>query len=136
MSIPKAVKVVISKLAKDAVSEWGSREWYQEILKTGDTARVATSSQLGELRVGVRLGEIEPFSFTYEDNEFNVGENGALEPYWPCGFMDNQAKQIYVLISGMTRDQANEKNISKHKYIQERLLKNKQKGEANDRSKH
>jgi len=101
----KKIHVVISKDNKHAVSDWEARNWYQNLLNSGETAYVASSIMLNELRVGVRLKEIEPFSFEYEGGTYSIGEDAKLSPDWPKGFMDHQAIQMLTIMTGKTREE-------------------------------
>ena len=104
----KKVNVIISKDGKDAVSDWEAANWYQNLLKTGEDAVVATLCMFNELRVGVRVGEIEPFSFTFEGETYSVGEDAKVNPIYPTGFFDHQAQQMFIIMTGKSREQANQ----------------------------
>lgn len=62
---------------------------------------------LNELRVGVRLGEIEVFSFEFEGKVINAQPDGKLDD-WPEGLFDHMAKQVYSLMTGRTREEVEE----------------------------
>ncbi len=95
------VKVVISKDSVHAVSDWDVRAWYLNILETGGTAYVATYIMFNELRVGVRLGEIAPFTFAYDNKEISVGVDAKLSEC-PEGFMGHLKDQMFVIMTGRT----------------------------------
>jgi predicted ATPase len=101
----KKLNVRICKSDKYAVSEWNVKDWYQNLLRTGDEAIVATSNQLNELRVGVVTKEIEPFSFLFGGKYINVTSDGKLSE-WPDGFMDHQKKQMFCIMSKCTRSES------------------------------
>tara|TARA_B100000700_G_scaffold311500_1_gene393393 strand:- start:22128 stop:22781 length:654 start_codon:yes stop_codon:yes gene_type:complete len=98
----KALTVVISDNNEKAVSEWNVRDWYLS-LNDGDTAFVATPTMLSALQLGVRLKELETFTFTFHGQDITCGENGDLDQ-WPVGFMDQQAVYLKALIKGSTYD--------------------------------
>jgi len=94
----KQIEVVISQDSAHAVSDWCANEWYKEILKTGETAFVATIVMFNELRVGVRLGEIAPFSFSYEGKQISVNSDAKVSD----SFMEHMAEQMFVIMTGRT----------------------------------
>ena len=102
----KKLNVIISKKSEHAISDWDVLDWYKEALN-GDksTVYVATSIMFNELRVGVRLGEIEPFSFEYGGETINCLEDGRLDN-WPKGFCDHLKIQMYSLMKGGSREEA------------------------------
>jgi len=104
----KKINVVITDSSADAVADVKVREWYENILLTGGLASVATSTMFNELRVGVKLGEIEPFHFIYQGKRYNVGSDGKVNPTWPKGFVDYQSIQMLSLMSGYSRHDAEE----------------------------
>lgn len=101
----KKLQVVVTTDSQYAVSDWEVESWYKEQLKHGGTAYVATSLMLNELRVGVRLGELEPFSFEFEGETINCLETGELNN-WPNGLGDHVIIQMDVLLEGISREQA------------------------------
>jgi len=100
----KNITVIVSKDNKYAVSDWNARDWYLS-LKDGDTATVASSIMLNELRLGVRSGEIAPFSFDFDGKKVSCGDKGQLDE-WPTGFMDHLGIQMIALMKGITYDNA------------------------------
>lgn len=102
----KKLNVIISKKSEHAISDWDVLDWYKEALNGDEnTVYVATSNMFNELRVGVRLGEIEPFSFDYEGETINCSEDGRLDN-WPNGFCDHLKIQMHSLMKGITREEA------------------------------
>ena len=101
----KTITVIISKEDKDAITDWNVKAWYDNLLQTGDTAVVATPGMLNALRVGVRLGEISPFSFDFEGETIHVAGDARLSN-WPSGFMDHQAKDMFTIMTGKSREEA------------------------------
>lgn len=99
------LQVVITKDSQYALSDWAVEEWYQSLLKQGGVAYVATSVMLNELRIGVRLGEIEPFSFEFGGETVYCLPNGELDK-WPNGLGDHVIIQMDVLMTGVSREQA------------------------------
>ena len=100
----KKIRVIISNGNEHAVTDWNARDWYLA-LKDNDNAFVATSAMLNQLRLGVRLGEIEPFSFLFYDETINCGSKGELDK-WPCGFMDHLGISVKALMKCITHDQS------------------------------
>jgi hypothetical protein len=100
----KKINVVISNINKHAVTDWNARAWYLS-LNDGDTAYVATSTMLNELRLGVRNKELETFTFHFNDDVVSCGEKGHLDK-WPCDFMDHQAIHVKALMKGISYEQS------------------------------
>ncbi len=120
----KKLNVVITADDKHAVSDWNAKGWC-ESLKDGDTAYVASTTMFGELRVGVRLGHIAPFSFEFDGKTIEVGTKGELnstgsEQYdpWLDGLFDHQTIQVKMLMSGKSREEV-EKS---HRDLKKRAL--------------
>ena len=102
----KKLNVIISKKSEHAISDWDVLDWYKEALNGDEnTVYVATSIMLNELRVGVRLGEIEPFSFDYEGETVNCLKDGQLDK-WPNGLGDHLIIQMDSLLKCISRDEA------------------------------
>lgn len=112
--ILKQVQVIITDDSRYAVSDWQVTNWYRNLLTTQNPiANVATMGMFNELRVGVRLGEIKPFSFVFEGREYQIGSKGELTPEWAINFFDQQATHMYSLMSGCSREDALKKLIDK-----------------------
>ena len=110
----KQVQVSISDDNRHAVSDWQVQNWYRNLITSQiPVANVATMNMFNELRVGVRLGEILPFSFMFEGQEYQIGNKGELKPDWPLNFFDQQAAHLNSLISGCSREAARQKLIDK-----------------------
>ncbi|MFM2668495.1 hypothetical protein AAFX24_27525 [Vibrio mediterranei] len=99
----KCVSVVISHQDSDAVSDFAVADWYKRMLCSNEVVRVASIVMFNELRVGVMLREISPFSFEFEEQVFNVNRRGHVEPFWPAGFLNQQSFQTYALMAGCDR---------------------------------
>lgn len=102
----KNINIVITEDNAFAVSDWNVGKWY-ESLASGTTVQVATSVMLNELRIGVRLGEIEPFTFEFDGEVINCLPSGELDK-WPNGLGDHVIIQMDVLLQGITREKAKE----------------------------
>lgn len=110
----KQVTVTISDDNRHAVTDMQVLNWYRNLItEKKPVANVATMNMFNELRVGVRLGEIQPFSFMFEGQEYKIGSNGELKPNWPLNFFDQQAAQLNSLMSGCSREEARQKIIDK-----------------------
>lgn len=110
----KKIKVIISNDNKHAVTDWNARDWYLS-LSDGDTAFVATGIMFNELRLGVRLNEVEPFEFEFEGQVITCSDKGQLSE-WPIRFMDQQGIQIKALMKNISYDQSrNELNLMRFK---------------------
>ncbi|EGQ9284614.1 hypothetical protein F7U66_01905 [Vibrio parahaemolyticus] len=100
----KTIKVVISKEAKDAISDFELVDWYSNILLAEEEeleVKVATYLMFCQLRAGVRLKQIAPFNFEYEGKEYQVAEKDAkVYPEWPTGFFDQQASLMFTVMTG------------------------------------
>jgi len=113
----KKINVLFSKDNNHAVTDCNAASWYQTLLACSNeggvqTAVMATGTMLNELRIGVRLKEIEPFEFQYEGQTIKCGEQGQLDS-WPLGLFDELSSQMYVLMSGCTREEAAEKSAGR-----------------------
>jgi hypothetical protein len=104
----KTLHVVISEENEHAVTDTNARAWYLA-LKDNDVAYVATSAMFGQIRLGVRLGEVKPFSTNINGEVVHCGNNGQLDS-WPIGFMDEQAISIKALMKGIPYEQSKEEN--------------------------
>jgi hypothetical protein len=92
----KNIKVFHSTLDEHAVSDTNCNDWYHRI-KDNDTVYFATAIQLNELRIGVMLKEIKPFSIMFNDINIHIGSDGKLSD-WPDDFGDHLMKQMFILI--------------------------------------
>ncbi|MEZ8198471.1 hypothetical protein [Vibrio splendidus] len=102
----KKLNVIISKKSEHALSDWDVLGWYENILNCEETTVfVATSIMLNELRVGVRLGEIEPFSFEFEGHTVKCLDDGRLDN-WPNGLGDHLVIQMESLLKRISRKEA------------------------------
>ncbi|AWK84638.1 hypothetical protein [Photobacterium damselae] len=106
----KRLQVIITSDSQYAISDFDVENWYQALLlESSNVAHVATGLMLNELRIGVRLCELEPFSFEFRGETVNCLKNGELDK-WPNGLFDHAIVQMDVLMQGITREQAR-KNI-------------------------
>jgi hypothetical protein len=96
----KKIQVLVSNADAYAISDYNVEAWYKDLIEFGSTAIVATSLMFNQLRVGVRLKEVEPFEFEFEGKTYSVGERGQLLPSWPDNFYHHLADQMYVLMKG------------------------------------
>lgn len=101
----KKLQVVVTKDSKYALSDWDVEKWFQELLVSGDVAYVASANMLNEVRLGVRLGEIEPCSFEFEGQTINILPTGELD-HWPNGLGDHVMIQMDAMIFGISREEA------------------------------
>jgi hypothetical protein len=78
-------------------------EWYQHILGSDlpfrKTIYVANYVQFNQLRVGVKLGEIAPFTVDFKGLELTCDKRGHMSEY-PEGFFDEMVGQLNILYKG------------------------------------
>lgn len=101
----KNIKVVISTDNEHAVSDWSVTSWC-EGLQEGDTAYVATSRMLDEVRIGISRQEIAPVNFDFEGFNLSIGSKGEIKEGWPSNFFDHQAIQLKQLMTGKDKESA------------------------------
>ncbi len=102
----KTLKVILTRDASHAISDWDVEKWYQELLSSDkDTAYVATSIMLSVIRVGVRLKEVKPFTFEYEGKVVTCLEDGQLDQ-WHNGLFDQELIQLDCLFQGISREES------------------------------
>lgn len=102
----KKINVVISFDDKHAISDFNVKQWYKS-LKDGDTAHVGTHVQFGELRAGVYLGEIAPFTFELEGQSLTILDNGMLKEEWPENLFGHLIVQMDLIMSNLSPVRSN-----------------------------
>lgn len=93
----------MSKESCHAVSDYQVKAWYESLLSepSVDTAIIATNVQLNELRIGVKLKQIEPFEIQFNDITITCNSNGTLNN-WPKGFFDIEDNQLDILTNNLS----------------------------------
>tara|TARA_R110001583_G_scaffold52147_4_gene162177 strand:- start:763 stop:1104 length:342 start_codon:yes stop_codon:yes gene_type:complete len=112
----KKIHVLYSDEQQYAVADSKVKDWYAKILakcKDSDNVivHVATAIQLNELRVGVRLGELECFDIEFNGKTIRCGVNGKLDE-WPINFFDQMSIQIRTLMKGKAPTSRNQSTKS------------------------
>jgi len=99
----KKFRVVISNSQIDCVPDSKVAEWHSDLLLGNYTytkrVYVANVVQFNELRVGVRLGEIAPFTVDFYGVELTCNDKGVMSQ-WPEGFFDEMKDQMNILHKG------------------------------------
>jgi predicted ATPase len=110
--IMKKINVIISEESEHAIADCKVYAWYKDLLNSaGDsTVHVASGVQINQVRLGVRLGEVEPFAFEFKGQTIQVNDQGQFSD-WPLGLYDEQLIQMNSLMRGMSY----EDSLAEHK---------------------
>lgn len=99
----KQFNVIYSTEQQHAVADAKVIDWYADLLHAADEGNVvdvhvATNTQLNELRIGVKFGEIAPFDIIFNDDTISCDEKGNMDD-WPDGFFNEVDIQLNFLIA-------------------------------------
>ena len=114
----KKITAILTKKDEHSVSDWNLDAWYQGVLAGDGTVYFSNILMLNELRLGVRLGEIEPFSFEFEGNTINIYYTGELSK-WYNGLGDHNIIQMEAMTENISRDQAKKQCYEEFDRLQE-----------------
>lgn len=95
----KKINVIISEENKHAMADCNVYAWYKDLLKTPEevTVYVASGVQINQIRLGVRLGEVELFDFEFKGQTIKVDKQGQLSS-WPLDLYDELLIQMNSLM--------------------------------------
>lgn len=94
----KEIHLCLSTVHEDCIADSDIRDWYQSVLESSSIhVFVANAVQFNELRIGVKFGEIEPWSFMFEGTKVICNKEGILN-VWPKGMFDVGDQQLSLLL--------------------------------------
>jgi len=95
----KDIILCISTDPDDCIPDSELRTWYDSMLSSNEShVFVANDCQFTELRIGVMLGEIAPWSFKFEGETIECGKDGRLNN-WPRGMFTLMDRQLQMLMN-------------------------------------
>lgn len=91
------LNLIISADNKHAVSDYNVYEWLQNILNNPEKdVYCATKAQFDAIRLAVKAGLIQPFSFMFNNNKVQILSTGKLDHH-PKGLFDVSLQQLALL---------------------------------------
>tara|TARA_Y100001956_G_C4061953_1_gene159833 strand:- start:177 stop:518 length:342 start_codon:yes stop_codon:yes gene_type:complete len=91
------LNLIISADNKHAVTDYKVYDWLQNILDNPKKdVYCATSAQFNAIRLAVKAGLIQPFSFMFNNNKVQILSTGKLDHH-PKGLFDVSLQQLALL---------------------------------------